>query len=107
MQVYYGGFENREYLVVILYWKKVAQTDADFYLQMKLHKKFNALIVTTHWKQLSFCCSESVVSYMKQLPYKTVQQKVWNVKNLLNKKNKHVFTSNDQEDSLIFHETTS
>ena len=25
---------------------------------------------------------------MKQMPYKTVQQKVWNVKNWLDKKNK-------------------
>lgn len=45
---------------------------------------------------------------MKQMPYKTVQQKVWNVKNWLNKK-KSFYTqlkSNDQEDSLIFHTTT-
>lgn len=73
---------------------------------MKLHK--NALTVTKQWKQLSFSCSESVVSYMKQMPYKTVQQKVWNVKNWLNKK-KSIYTqlkSNDQEDSLIFHTTT-
>ena len=45
-------------------------------------------IVTKQWKQLSFSCSESVVSYMKQMLYKTVQQKVWNVKNWLNKKKK-------------------
>lgn len=51
---------------------------------MKLHK--NSLTVTKEWKQLSFSCSESVVSYMKQMPYKTVQQKVWDVKNWLDKK---------------------
>ena len=75
--------------IVVIYWKKVAQTEDDFYLQWNCTK--NALTVTKQWKQLSFSCSESVVSYMKQMPYKTVQQKVWNVKNWLNKKKK-VFT---------------
>lgn len=86
--------------------KKSCSNGRWFLSSMKLHK--NALTVTKQWKQLSFSCSESVVSYMKQMPYKTVQQKVWNVKNWLNKK-KSFYTqlkSNDQEDSLIFHTTT-
>lgn len=86
--------------------KKSCSNGRWFLSSMKLHK--NALTVTKQWKQRSFSCSESVVSYMKQMPYKTVQQKVWNVKNWLNKK-KSFYTqlkSNDQEDSLIFHTTT-
>ena len=76
--------------------KKSCSNGRWFLSSMKLHK--NALTVTKQWKQLSwnemktmktaFHCSESVVSYMKQMPYKTVQQKVWNVKNWLNKKKK-------------------
>lgn len=93
--------ENSCYLL-----KKSCSNGRWFLSSMKLHK--NALTVTKQWKQLSLSCSESVVSYMKQMPYKTVQQKVWNVKNWLNKK-KGFYTqlkSNDQEDSLIFHTTT-
>lgn len=66
--------ENSCYLL-----KKSCSNGRWFLSSMKLHK--NALTVTKQWKQLSFSCSESVVSYMKQMPYKTVQQKVWNVKN--------------------------